>query len=134
VKYDHLNIPSFIFPPNLLISPPVPFISIYYFIIISSFLFFFFSSFVFFLNTLLNTFYFLLVHFTSHSLASFQSPLPYSFPYPYSPSLLADVPSGYPPTLALLVSERLGTSSLTQARLGSPARRTYPTCSQQLSG
>jgi hypothetical protein len=40
-------------------------------------------------------------------------------------------PPVYSPTLAHQVSVRLGASSPTEARQGSPARRTYPTDRQQ---
>ena len=39
---------------------------------------------------------------------------------------------GIPPTLALQVCARIGTSSMTEARQGSPASRTYPKYRQQL--
>jgi hypothetical protein len=62
---------------------------------------------------------------TSHNL----SPIPLSFFFE------CVGPPGYPSlTLALQVSVRIGASSPTEARQGSPARRTYLTDRQQFWG
>jgi hypothetical protein len=74
---------------------------------------------------------FLIIHFTSCLLLPSWSPLPTTLP----PSLLlwnGGGPLGIPnPNVALQVSERLGTSSPTEARQGSLDRRPYPTFRQQ---
>jgi hypothetical protein len=75
--------------------------------------------------------YILLIHFIS------QSSLPQSFLHPSSPYPLSQWGSSWVPpitTLALQVSARLGPSSPTGARQGSPARRTYSTNRKQLLG
>jgi hypothetical protein len=60
---------------------------------------------------------------------------PFPIPHPPLPSPLSrwGLP-GYPLTLAHLDSVRLSTSSPTEARQGSSARRTYPIYRQQLLG
>jgi hypothetical protein len=70
---------------------------------------------------------FLLIHFTSWSLLpsswSFSSTILPLSPLPFSSEQLS-APLGIPPTLALQVSARLDTSSPTEARQDSPARKT----------
>jgi hypothetical protein len=63
------------------------------------------------------------IHLMSCSLAPPGHPLPKSFPSPLYFSEQVRVPA-YPPSLALQVSARLGTSSPTETREGSPTRRT----------
>jgi hypothetical protein len=70
--------------------------------------------------------------------------LTYSHPASLSPSLSpihntsshnsSSSPSGWGPLLVLQVPVRLGGSSPTEARQGSPARKTYPTYRQQHLG
>ena len=67
-------------------------------------------------------------------------PISQSPPPPHNPSPIPTshspmscwVSPGYPHTPAFQVSVRLGASSPTEARQGSPPRRTYPTYRQQL--
>jgi len=74
----------------------------------------------------------LLIHFTSCSLPPPIHPLPQSFPpTPYLPPFSSEQGAGQ---LAHQVSMKQGASSPTEARQGSPARRTYPTYKQQLLG
>jgi hypothetical protein len=72
-----------------------------------------------------NLILFLIIHFTSCSLTPSQLP-PSTIIPPLPSPLNMWGPSGSSPTLELQVCERLGASSSTEDRQGSPARRTYP--------
>ena len=78
----------------------------------------------------------LFIHFTSCSLPTLPShPFPqFLLPSPFPSPSRGWEPPGYLSILAHQVSTGLDTSSFTEARQGSPARRTYPTDRQQLWG